>query len=80
MNFMSIIVYTKTNCFWCEELIDFLEGHNVDFEERNTRENIEYFEEMKKLSGQTLAPTVVIDGVVYADTDKDEIKRILNIE
>lgn len=80
MNFMSIIVYTKTNCFWCDELIAFLKENKIDFENKETRGNAEYFEEMKKLSGQTLAPTVVIDGVVYADTDKDEIKKVLNIK
>jgi glutaredoxin len=80
MNFMSTIVYTKTNCFWCEELLDFLRKNKINFEERKTRDNKEYFEEMKKLSGQTLAPTVIIDGVVYADTDKEEIRKVLNIK
>lgn len=79
MNFMSIIVYTKRNCPWCEELIDFLKENHVDFEEKETRGNSIFFEEMKSLSGQTLAPTVLIDGVIYPDTDKQEIKRVLNI-
>jgi glutaredoxin len=79
MNFMSIIVYTKKGCPWCKELLFFLQENNIDFDEREVLENEGFFEEMKNLSGQTLAPTVVVDGVVYPDTDMKEIKRILTI-
>jgi glutaredoxin len=74
---MDITVYTKKGCFWCEELLDFMVENNVVFVEKEVRGNSNFFEEMKNLSGQTLAPTVVVDGVVYPDTDKEEIKKIL---
>jgi NADH:ubiquinone oxidoreductase subunit E len=36
-------------------------------------------DEMIELSGQLKAPTVVIDDVVYADTDTEAIKKVLEL-
>ena len=76
---MSLLVYTKTGCGWCDQLIDFLKVKNVSFEEKNVSRNKVYFEEMVNISGQTFAPTVIVDGVVYPDTDREEIKKILKL-
>jgi len=74
-----MIVYTKRGCMWCEQLIDFLNENDVEFEEREMRGNPTYFEEVMNISGQTLAPTVVLDDVVCPDTDREFIGSILNI-
>lgn len=74
---MNILVYTKRGCPWCEDLLSYLREEKIPFEEREVRGNESYFKEMKDLSFQEKAPTVVIDGVVYADTDKEAIKNIL---
>ena len=76
---MKIIAYLKTGCPWCEELKEFLITNNIEYEERNVTENPKYMEEMQVISEQNKAPTVVIDGVVYADTDAEEIKKALTI-
>ena len=76
---MKLLVYTKRGCPWCEELLDFLHEKSVEFEEREVLSNETFFKEMVDLSGQTKAPTVVLDAVVYADTDKDEIEKVLKI-
>lgn len=77
MDFVSIIVYTKRGCSWCEDLLDFLLEKKVEFEEREVRGNPVFFEEMISLSGQTKAPSVILNGKVYADTGKDEMEKIL---
>lgn len=74
---MNIIVYTKTNCGWCDELVGFLNKNKMTFEERNTSENSEFFKEMVDKSGQTLAPTVDMDGKILADTDAYEMAEYL---
>lgn len=76
---MKLLVYTKRGCPWCEELLDFLREEDVEFEEREVLGNEVFFKEMADISGQTKAPTVVLDGVVYADTDKDAIEKVLKI-
>ncbi len=70
---MHIIIYTKTGCPWCIDALAFLRERGLAFEERNVTSNPAYFEEMKTLSGQTKAPTLVIDGHVIADTDREQI-------
>jgi len=74
---MKIIAYLKTGCPWCEGLKEFFEKNNIEYIEKNVTENTEYMDEMIELSGQTKAPTVVIDGVVHADVGADEVKEIL---
>lgn len=74
---MNIIVYTKTGCPWCIGVLEFLKENNVDFEERNVFENDDYMKEMEEKSGQTKAPTLDIDGQIFADSDKEEVEQIL---
>ncbi len=52
-------------------------GNDIDYIEKNVSENTEYMDEMIELSGQFMAPTVVIDGVVHADVGVEEVKEIL---
>ncbi|MFT5179575.1 MAG: glutaredoxin 3 [Candidatus Paceibacteria bacterium] len=72
-----MIIYTKTGCPWCNELKDFLKENKVEFEERNVTESDELRTEMEEKSGQTKAPVVDIEGEIFADTDKDEIEKVL---
>lgn len=74
---MSIIIYTKTNCGWCAEVLDLLLERDIFFEERNVSENREFMEEMIKKSNQTFAPTLDIDGEILADTDANAIAQYL---
>ncbi len=74
---MKIIVYTKPNCDWGKELKEFLDASDIDYIEKNVMENTDYMDEMIELSGQLKVPTVVIDGAVYADTDVEEIRKVL---
>lgn len=66
---MSLIIYTKAGCAWCEEALGFLKSNNVAFEEREVFSNDEYFRELQEKSGQTKTPTLDLDGDVLADTD-----------
>ncbi|MBI4250493.1 glutaredoxin [Candidatus Uhrbacteria bacterium] len=74
---MIIILYTKSGCPWCNEVRDLLRERGVAFEERECRGNKAYFEELVAKSGQTLTPTLDIDGVIIADTDAVTVERIL---
>ena len=74
---MSLLVYTKTGCPWCIDVVDFLREKKVPFEEREVRGNQAYFDEMVKKSGQTKAPTLDLNGEILADTDKEAVERWL---
>ena len=73
---MHIIFYTKQGCPWCDEVRELLTAKNVPFEERECRNNPTYFEELVTKSGQTLTPTLDIDGQIIADTDAAAIQKL----
>jgi glutaredoxin 3 len=74
---MKIKVYIKPACPWCVELQDFLKEKGIDYQEIDVFADEKLFQEMIDLSGQSKAPTVVIDEQVFADTDVQEIESVL---
>jgi glutaredoxin 3 len=74
---MKLIVYTKRGCPWCEEVLSFLRGEKISFEEREVRANAGYFQELETKSHQNKTPTFDIDGEIFADSSKAEIIPVL---
>lgn len=74
---MSIILYTKSGCPWCHDVLDLFAEKNVKFEEREVLKNPQFFEELKKKSGQNKTPTLDIDGEILADTDREAVEKYL---
>jgi glutaredoxin 3 len=73
----DIIVYTKTGCPWCIELMNWFAEHDLEFIERNVTQSDQFRKDMEQCSGQTKAPTVVIGEQIIADTDAQEIEQVL---
>lgn len=78
LSLMTITVWTKIGCGWCDEVTDLLRERGLPFEERVVTGNREHFQEMIRKSGQTLAPVVEIDGHLLIDTDADAVERYLD--
>ena len=74
---MNLIVYTKSGCPWCRDVLDFLREKKVPFEEREVRGSTVFMDEMVKKSGQTKAPTLDLDGAILADTDREAVEKWL---
>lgn len=74
---MKIIVYTKTGCPWCDSMRDFLNQNKIIFEEKNVTNNPHFFEEMKLKSGQDKAPTLDIDGKIFADVGVEDVRDFI---
>ncbi len=66
-------LYVKPGCPWCEEAETWLKQNGFTVEKRDVNREPEYFAEMKRLSGQTKAPTLEVDGLVLADFGLDEL-------
>ena len=73
---MTIIMYTKSGCPWCEEAKELLDGKGVVYEEKECRSNPANFEELVQKSGQTLTPPLDIDGEILADSDAAAISAL----
>lgn len=73
MNAVVPILYVKTGCPWCDEVIEFLEAHRIAFTKVVVSGNREALQDMIDLSGQSKAPTMDWDGEVLADFGVDEL-------
>lgn len=71
------ILYVKTGCPWCEEVIAFLGDNGVGYRERNVSQDPAFLEEMRAKSGQTKAPTLDWHGKILADFGVAELKPFL---
>ncbi len=74
---MALIIYTKTNCPWCEEALHFLNVAGISYEEKEVLSNPEYMKELEIKSGQTKAPTIDFNGEILANTDVSAIEFFL---
>ena len=71
------ILYVKSGCPWCEEVVDFLSGHGIGYREKNVSQDQSAEAEMKTKSGQTKAPTLDWHGEILADFGVMELKPFL---
>ncbi|MCF6313082.1 MAG: glutaredoxin family protein [Verrucomicrobiales bacterium] len=67
-------VFIKPGCPWCVEATRWLESKGYEFEQVNVSADADAFADMQSLSGQTKAPTMVMeDGLILADFGVDEL-------
>lgn len=73
MSNVTPLLYVKTGCPWCHEVLEYFTEHNLPFEKIVVSGNPEAMQEMIDLSGQSKAPTMDWDGEVLADFGVDEL-------
>jgi glutaredoxin len=69
-----IRLFIKPFCPWCHQATAWLKERDLTFEEFNVIFNAEARREMVRLSGQTYAPVIEVDGRVLADFGADELE------
>jgi len=74
----QVVLYTQPGCPPCGAEREFLEQNNVEFDERNIRENPEYLQELQEI-GSMSTPTTVIGDEIIVGFDKEKISQLLNI-
>ncbi len=74
---MATILYVKQGCPWCIAAEEELQKLGVKYERREVRSNPAYFEEMKKLSGQTKAPVLQMNDRILADFGPEQLPVFL---
>lgn len=67
------ILYVKSGCPWCHEVIEFLREHGIGYREQNVSSDSNALKELQQKSGQTLAPTLDWNGKILADFGVDEL-------
>lgn len=70
-------LYVKTGCPYCDEAMEFLDEHGVDYDLKEVLNDSRAFEEMRRKSGQSKAPTMDFNGKILADFGVDQLPQFL---
>ena len=70
-----IRLFIKPFCGWCHEAIEWLDARGIKYEVLDVISDSAARREMHQLSGQTLAPTIDVDGEILADFGVDELEE-----
>ena len=71
----KVRLFIKPFCGWCHEAKDWLDERGIAYEELDVISDRAAWKEMVRLSGQTLAPVIDVDGEVLADFGTDQLER-----
>ena len=71
------ILYVKTGCPWCHDVVEYLKEHGITYRERNVSSDAGARQEMQQKSGQDRAPTLDWHGKILADFGVDELVPFL---
>jgi len=74
------ILYVKTGCPWCGEVIDFLSSHGIGYRQKNVSQDPAALAEMERVSRQTKAPVLDWHGKILADFGVEELKPFLHAQ
>jgi glutaredoxin len=77
MNQSALILYVKTGCPWCAIAQEYLDKHRFRYECVDVREDRAAFDQMRRVSGQTYAPTLVSAERVLSDFGLEELVEFL---
>ncbi len=72
-----MILYVKAGCPWCNMAEDYLDKHGYKFKQVDVRRDPVSMSELKRISDQTFAPTLVIGDLVLPDFGPDELEDFL---
>src|SRR6266511_3954770 len=69
----KIRLFIKPFCGWCAQAMDWLDDHGIQYEVLDVIADEKAYDEMYRLSGQTLAPVIDVDGRILADFGAREL-------
>jgi glutaredoxin 3 len=77
MSSISTILYVKIGCPWCRLAEEYLNKHGYKHASVDVRRDRAAFAELRRISGQTYAPTLVIGDLVLPDFGPEELEDFL---
>lgn len=69
----QVRLFIKPYCGWCAQVMDWLDERKIAYQVLDVIRDARAYEEMFRLSGQTLAPVIEVDGRVLADFGAREL-------
>ena len=72
---MKIRLFIKPYCGWCHEAVDWLRERGINYDTLDVTTDPEAMNEMVRLTRQTKAPVIDVDGKILADFDVAELEQ-----
>ena len=76
---MRPIIYSTPTCPYCKHVKEFLDQHNVEYEEIDVSVDHKKAQDMIHKSGQMGVPVIEIGEDIVIGFDKVKLKELLNI-
>ena len=73
----NIRLFIKPYCGWCHEAIAWLDKHGFQYKTLDVTSDRAAAKEHHDLTGQSMAPSIDIDGEILADFDTRELEVFL---
>ncbi len=70
-------LYVKRGCPYCASAKEYLDQHEITYQEVEVRSDPAAMKKLEELSGQTKTPTLDWNGDVLANFGTDELKSFL---
>ena len=77
MSIPRFTIYTKSYCGWCDDAVNWLTEHGYAFDEVNVSNDPAAFAELRRVSGQTMCPTISAGDEVLPDFDTGQLEVFL---
>ncbi len=75
----TIEVYTSPTCHHCKTLKEYLEKHNIEYDERVVSGDEKLTNELVERSGQIGVPVTFVGDDVIVGFDEEKLAKALNI-
>jgi glutaredoxin len=75
----ALKLYIKPWCPWCIKAVNLLDERGIAYEKINVLADRAAYDEMIRLSGQSLTPTLERGGEVLADFGPEDLRKFLDL-
>ena len=74
----TVRLFIKPFCGWCAEAMEWLDRYKIKYNALDVTSDRAAWDEMVRLSGQSSAPVIEVDGEMLADFGASELAQFWN--
>ena len=74
----TVRLFIKPFCGWCVEAMEWLDRNKIKYNALDVTSDRAAWDEMVRLSGQSSAPVIEVDGEMLADFGASELAKFWN--
>jgi glutaredoxin len=74
----TVRLFIKPFCGWCAEAMEWLDRNKIKYNALDVTSDRAAWDEMVRLSGQSSAPVIEVDGEMLADFGASELAQFWN--